>query len=163
MRSVREAFEAARLDADLIDGAVLIVEAALRQAPHDPAMLAYLGALQAMNAGRAVLPWDKMRHARMAMTLLDQAYERRLESGEHEGGWPPDLDILLLRGVAFANFPPFLGRTEPARLCLEAASAHTHFPLLPARYRALVHAHLAVLCEGRETAVANVCSGTKRQ
>ena len=44
MRSVRDAFEAARLGADLIDGAVLVVEAALRGAPDDPAMLAYLGA-----------------------------------------------------------------------------------------------------------------------
>ena len=87
MRSVRDAFEAARLDADLIDGAVLVVEAALRGAPDDPAMLAYLGALKAMKAGRAILPWDKMQHARMAMTLLDQAYERRLEAGDHESDW----------------------------------------------------------------------------
>ena len=145
MRSVRDAFEAARLDADLIDGAVLVVEAALRGAPDDPAMLAYLGALKAMKAGRAILPWDKMRHARMAMTLLDQAYERRLEAGDHESDWPFDLDILLLRGVAYANFPPFLGQAESARLCLETALVHTHFALLPARHRALVHAHLAVL------------------
>ena len=145
MGPVRDAFEAARLDADLIDGAVLLVEAALKERPDDPAVLAYLGALQAMRAGRAVLPWDKMQHARTAAALLDQAFGRRLEAADQESDWPLELDILLLRGVAYANFPPFLGRAGPARQCLEAALAHACFPLLPARHRALVHAHLAVL------------------
>lgn len=164
MGSVREAFETARLDAGRLDDAIAVVEAALEAAPACPLVMAYLGALEAMRAGAAVLPWIKMRHAETAATLLDQAYERRLDPGGQGDDWPADLEILLLRGVAYASFPPFLGRSDQARHCLEAAWAHKHFASVSARYRALAHAHLAVLWRrAREEEAARVHLAHARQ
>lgn len=147
MKAVREAFEAARLDPGRLDDALELAEAFLAARPGHLVAMAYQGSLHAMKAGAAPLPWDKMRHANHAMALLDEAFEGRLAIPLADGvDRPPDLEILLLRGIAYANFPAFLGRARAARLCLEAARTHPGFAAVPVAYRALACAHLAVLC-----------------
>ena len=117
----------------------------MANADHAVAM-AYLGGLHAMKAGEAALPWVKMQHVNAASALLDTAYRRRSDPPANAGSpHPPDLEILLLRGVAYANLPAFLGRAEAARECLEAARGHAAFLTVPSCHRALAYAHLAVL------------------
>ncbi len=153
MNALRDAFEAARLDPARIDPALALAAARLERGPDDPVISAYLGALHAMRAGAATLPWIKMRHANTAISLLDEAFERREGAGA-AADWPADLEILLLRGIAYANFPSFLGQAATARRCLEAARDHPAFAAVPQRYRALACAHLAVLCHRDQQADA---------
>lgn len=154
MNRLREAFEAARLEPARIDQAMALANERLDQVPDDPLVSAYLGALHAMKAGAAALPWIKLRHANTAVALLDGAFERRA-AAPGSADWPADLEILLLRGIAYANFPAFLGQAATARWCLEAARDHRAFVSVPQRYRALACAHLAVLCHrGQEVDAA---------
>ena len=149
MKHVREAFEAARADDDAIGGAICVVESYLAAHPDDLVATAYLGSLHAMCAGASHLPWIKLKHATTASRLLDSAHERWFQdvnSQADDGAYPGDLEILLLRGVAYANFPAFLGKSEVARTCLEDARRHPAFAAIPASYRALAYAHLATLC-----------------
>lgn len=146
MKAVRDAFEAARLGDRDLDDALAVVEAFLAADADHVVAMAYLGALHAMKAGDAALPWIKMKHVNAASTLLDTAHERRFHPlADAASTHPIDLEILLLRGVAYAHFPVFLGRTETARECLEAARGHAAFLTVPPCYRALAYAHLAVL------------------
>lgn len=158
MKALREAFERARLDPGEIDGAIAEAEAFLATNAGHPVATAYQGSLHAMKAGAAVLPWVKLRHANTASALLDDAHERRLDAGAAGHDYPADLEILLLRGVAYASFPAFLGRGADARASLEEAVAHPSFPAIPAHYRALGHAHLAQLhrSAGEEDAAPSV-------
>lgn len=144
MNGIREAFERARTDAGEIDRALAVVEAALAASPGDPVATAYAGSLHAMKAGAAGLPWVKLLHARTATSRLDGAYERRFD-GPAEAG----LEILLLRGIAYASFPAFLGRAEAAADSLAEAVGHPSFAGIAAPYRALAYAHLARLWHDR--------------
>lgn len=149
MKLVREAFEAARTDARAIDDAISVVEDYLAAHPEYVVATAYLGSLYTMKAGPSHLPWVKLKHANAASVLLDSAYRRWLEDGKAEAGpatHPAGLEILLLRGVSYANFPAFLGKADVARDCLEDAEKHSSFAALPAHYRGLAYAHLAALC-----------------
>lgn len=153
MNGIREAFERARLDADEIDRALAATEAYLTANAGHPVATAYRGSLHGMKAGAAFLPWVKLRHVEIASALLDEAHARRREAAAaapHEAAYPADLKILLLRGIAYASFPPFLGRGAAARASLEEAVAHPAFAGIPARYRALAFAHLSLLC-GRDS------------
>lgn len=154
MNALRDAFEAARLDPARIDPALTLAAARLDRTPDDPVISAYLGALHAMKAGAATLPWIKLRHANTAIGLLNGAFERREAATGAAADWPADLEILLLRGIAYANFPSFLGQAATARRCLEAARDHPAFAAVPQRYRALACAHLAVLCHRDQQADA---------
>lgn len=148
MKDIREAFERALANTGQIDQVIAIVEACLRRYPGDPVAGAYLGSLNAMKAGAAALPWVKLKHANIASDLLDRAYDQRHEvAGAQAGPDEPqgELIILLLRGIAYASFPPFLGRGAAARDCLEHATRHAAFPDIPAAYRALALLHLARL------------------
>lgn len=149
MKHVREAFEAARASDDAIDQAISVVERYLAEHPDHLVATAYLGSLHAMYAGSSKLPWIKLKHATTASVLLDRAHERRLERTAPETGeepYPGELEILLLRGVAYANFPAFLGKAEAARTCLEEAWKHPAFGMISAHHQALAFAHLAILC-----------------
>lgn len=148
MRRVREAFERARVSPDEIDRAIDTVMAFLDANEDDPVALAYCGSLHAMKAGASRFPWDKLRNANIATGLLDRAYARRHEAGAEAKtrDHPADLEILLLRGIAYASFPAFLGRENDARTSLEEAIGHRRFAAVPPVYRALVYAHMAVLC-----------------
>ena len=146
MKAVRDAFEAARLGDRDLDEALAVVETFLAANADHAVAMAYLGGLHAMKAGEAALPWIKMKHVNAASALLDTAHRRRSDPpSDAAQTHPPDLEILLLRGVAYANFPAFLGRAETARECLETARDHAAFLTVPSHYRALAYAHLAVL------------------
>lgn len=148
MRAVREAFERARTDAGEIDAAIAVVEAFLAANGDRPVAAAYKGSLHAMKAGASLLPWVKLKHADIASGLLDRAHERRFECAAPASAdvdHPGLLEILLLRGIAYASFPPFLGCGGAARDSLEEAVGHPAFRSIPATYRALACAHLAVL------------------
>lgn len=152
MNGIREVFERARLDAGEIDRALAATEAFLAANAGHTVATAYQGSLHGMKAGAAFLPWVKLRHVEIASALLDEAYARRREAAaapSREAAYPADLEILLLRGIAYASFPPFLGRGAAARASLDEAVAHPAFAGLPARYRALALAHLSLLC-GRD-------------
>lgn len=149
MKHVREAFDAARTDDNAIDRAISTVEGYLAEHPDHLVATAYLGSLHALYAGAAHFPWIKLKHATIASVMLDRAHERWLAGANPESSeeiYPGELEILLLRGVAYANFPAFLGKTEIARNCLEKAAKHPAFAAIPAPYKALAFAHLAVLC-----------------
>lgn len=150
MNGIREAFERARLDAGEIDRALAATETFLAANAGHPVAMAYRGSLHGMKAGAVFLPWVKLRHVEMSSALLDEAYARRREAIPHEAAYPADLEILLLRGIAYASFPPFLGRGGAARASLDEAVAHPAFAGVPARYRALALAHLSLLC-GRDS------------
>jgi hypothetical protein len=149
MKDVREAFERARLDPGEIDRALTIVDSFLAANRECLVTTAYLGSLHGMKAGAAILPWIKLKYVKVASELLDNAYERRSDAaklaldGDEVSG---DLEILLLRGIAYANFPSFLGHRDAARSSLEEAIGHPGFPRVPATYWALAFAHLAALC-----------------
>lgn len=157
MKTVRDVFEAVRLGDGDLDDALAVVEAFLAANADHAVAMAYLGSLHAMKAGQAVLPWVKMKHVNAASALLDAAYRRRSDPlTDAAPTHPPDLEILLLRGVAYANFPAFLGRAETARECLEAARSHAAFLTVPSCYRALACGHLAVLSpHGRQEDAAH--------
>lgn len=149
MKHVRDAFEAARADDDAIGRAIRVAESYLAAHPDHLVATAYLGSLHAMCAGASHLPWIKLKHATTASRLLDGAHERWLQGANRETGdgtYPGELEILLLRGVAYANFPAFLGKSEVARTCLEGAERHPAFAAISAPHRALAYAHLAGLC-----------------
>jgi hypothetical protein len=149
MKDVREAFERALADSRQINAAIAVVQSRLDADADDPVAGAYLGSLNAMKAGAAALPWVKLRHANIAADLLDRAHERRHEVAQKGGtdGHPGELVVLLLRGIAYASFPPFLGRAAAARESLEEAVRHPAFAAVPAVYRALACSHLAILHE----------------
>ena len=156
MKQVREAFEAARTGADTIDRAIAVVESYLSAYPDHPVATACLGSLHAMQAGASSLPWVKLKHATTASALLDMAHSRWFEGTAAQccdADYPGELEILLLRGVAYANFPAFLGKADTARACLQQAERHPAFAMLTARHQALAFAHLAVLHHrtGQET------------
>ncbi len=147
MDRLREAFEHALADNGAIDAAIAVAESCLGGG-DDIVASAYLGSLNAMKAGAATLPWIKLRHANIAAELLDRAYERRNEIGCAPAGGadvPGDLVILLLRGIAYASFPAFLGRGAAARDSLEEAVGNPSFADVPAAYRSLALSHLAEL------------------
>lgn len=149
MHAVREAFEMARLDAGAIDRAIGLAEDFLAANADYPVVVAYLGSLRAMKAGASLLPWVKLKHANVASALLESAYVRRFETGapaSQPDAYPGELEIALLRGVAYANFPEFLGKAEAARASLAEAMENPAFPMVPRHYRALAHVHLAVIC-----------------
>lgn len=149
MKRVREGFEAARTDSGAIDRAISVAESYLAAHPEHVVATAYLGSLYAMKAGASHLPWIKLKHATTAIVLLDDAHQRWLAAGDREcetANHPAGLEILLLRGVAYANFPAFLGKADQAKACLEDAENHPAFADIPASYRALAYTHLAVLC-----------------
>lgn len=149
MKDVREVFERARVDPGEIDRALAITDSFLAANREHPVTTAYLGSLHGMKAGAAILPWVKLKYAKAASELLDSAYERRsgVAKPAHDGNEVSgDLEILLLRGIAYANFPSFLGRGDAARSSLEEAVGHANFSRVPATYRALAYAHLAALC-----------------
>lgn len=146
MKAVRDAFEAARNDDGRIEDAMAVVETFLADAPGHPVAMAYQGGLHALKAAASALPWVKLRHANAAAALLDRAWSEAGRLAADSADRPPDLEIQLLRGIAYAHFPPFLGRAELARQCLDAARAHAAFAAVPTLYRGLAHAHLAVLC-----------------
>lgn len=141
-------FERARVSPDEIDRAIDTTSAFLRANGDDLVVMAYYGSLHAMKAGASRFPWDKLRNANIAMGLLDRAFAHRHEAGEiaNMRDYPADLEILLLRGIAYASFPAFLGRESDARASLEEAIGHRRFAVVPPVYRALVYAHMAVLC-----------------
>lgn len=147
MKELREAFERALAEPGAIDAAIEVAQAFLAAHERHPVAMAYMGSLAGLKAGAATLPWVKLGYANDAAALLDAAYERRHEiagaatDGEPEG----ELVILLLRGIAYANFPPFLGRAEAARECLEQATRHFALCGIPAVYRTLAFSHLAGL------------------
>lgn len=148
MKQLREAFEAARTGRDTVARALAIAETRLAAHPGDLVARAYLGSLHAMQAGAAHLPWVKLKHATLASSLLDEAHRRWFEGAAPQCGdadYPGELEILLLRGVAYANFPAFLGKADAARTCLEQAERHPAFATIPASLQALAFAHLAVL------------------
>ncbi|MGI6856242.1 hypothetical protein [Mesorhizobium sp. 1B3] len=125
------------------------MESYLAEHPDHLVATAYLGSLHAMYAGASHFPWIKLKHATTASAMLDGAHERWLEGANPESSeemYPGELEILLLRGVAYANFPAFLGKTGIARNCLEKAEKHPAFAAIPAPYQALAFAHLAVMC-----------------
>src|SRR5690606_26569092 len=64
VNALRDAFEAARLGPARIDPALALAAARLERGPDDPVISAYLGALHAMKAGAATLPWIKLRQDR---------------------------------------------------------------------------------------------------
>lgn len=157
MKVIREAFERARTDAGEIDRAIAAAEAFLAAHADHPVAMAYQGALHGMKADAVCLPWLKLRHANISASLLDGAYERQNvadapaaggvePSGDSEEDLAGDLEILLLRGVTYTNFPPFLGRGTAARYSLEKAVGHPAFSRVSPAVRALTYAHLAVLC-----------------
>ena len=151
MKDIREAFERARLDPGEIDRALAIADGFLSANREHLVATAYLGSLHGMKAGAAILPWIKLKYAKAASELLDNAYERRFgvaKSACDGDEVPGDLEILLLRGIAYANFPSFLGRGNAARGSLEEAIGHPDFSRVPTTYRALAYAHLAALCRG---------------
>ena len=150
MREVREAFERALADTGEIDAAIALAERFPPFGAGDPVAIAYLGSLNAMKAGHATLPWVKLRHANIASEMLDHAHERRFEPAGQNEGHPAELVILLLRGIAYASFPSFLGRGAAARESLEEAAQHPGFAQIPASYQALVHTHLAALPGARD-------------
>jgi hypothetical protein len=151
MKDVREAFERARTDPAGIDAALAVVEAFLVANGDHVVAEAYQGSLHGMKAGAATLPWVKLRHANVAAALLDAAYQRRFDAtAQWDAAWPGTLEILMLRGVAYASFPSFLGRGEAARASLEEAVRHPAFADIPATYRALARVHLAALGGERE-------------
>lgn len=148
MQPVRDAFERALADSGEIDAAIATVEAWLDGDPGAVLASAYLGSLNAMKAGAALLPWVKLRHAAIAAELLDRAYERRFGIAPAAGGPhdpPADLVVLLLRGIAYASFPPFLGHGPAARESLEQAARHPAFPMVPEAHRTLALSHLSRL------------------
>lgn len=148
MKDVREAFERTLADSGRVDEAIAIAESHLARYPGDPVAGAYLGSLNAMKAGAATLPWVKLRHAGIASELLDRAYDLRhgITGVQARPEEPPgELVILLLRGIAYASFPPFLGRGDAARDCLRQARHHAAFAGIPAAYQALALSHLARL------------------
>jgi hypothetical protein len=149
MKDVREAFEQARVDPGEIDRALVIADSFLATHKDHLVATAYLGSLHGMKAGAAILPWVKLKYSKAASELLDSAYERRFDVAKPK--WDAvsgDLEILLLRGIAYANFPSFLGRRDAARSSLEEAVGHADFSRVPGTYRALAYAHLAALCRG---------------
>ncbi|MGE0340453.1 MAG: hypothetical protein AB7O79_11320 [Xanthobacteraceae bacterium] len=151
MHTVRERFEQARTNRAEIDSAIAVVEEFLASHPQNPVALGYLGSLQGMKADTAVLPWVKLRQVNLAVRLLNEAYQRRFEKEPSADEiYPAELEILLLRGIAFASFPAFLGRGDAARNDLGQAKRHPAFPGIPSRYRALTYAHLAALCARAE-------------
>lgn len=147
-QAVRAAFEGALADPGRVDAAVAVAEAFLAAHAGDPVAMAYLGSLTGMRADAAVLPWVKLRHANAAAALLEAAHARRRDpapAGAEGDAYPAALVVAMLRGVAYASFPVFLGRSEAARDSLEEAVRHPAFPAIPAPYRALACSHLAVL------------------
>lgn len=157
MNDIRQAFEHALVDGERIDEAIAVVARYLELNAGDPVARAYFGSLNAMKAGRAVLPWVKLKHANIAAELLDQAYQGRIEMAPTEGDpgdYPGELVILLLRGIAYASFPPFLGRAAAARDSLYQAVHHPAFPHVPAAHRALALSHLAKLDPGTTAGLA---------
>jgi len=149
VKRVREAFEAARTNNDAIDQAISVVESYLAEHPDHLVATAYLGSLHAMFAGASHFPWIKLKHASTASVMLDSAHERWLAGTNPRSSeelFPGELEILLLRGMAYANFPAFLGKAEVARNCLEEAEKHPAFAAIPASYQALAYAHLTILC-----------------
>lgn len=148
MKEVRAAFERALSSADAVADALGVTEAFLAAHPGHLVATAYEGSLHAMMAGAAQLPWVKLKHANIASVLLDAAHERRREAAAPEpdgAGFRGDLEILLLRGVAYANFPAFLGKAGEARASLREAMEHPAFAAVPAPYQALANSHLATL------------------
>lgn len=147
MKELREAFEQALADPGAVDAAIAVARAFLAAHERHPVATAYLGSLTGLKAGAAALPWVKLGHANAAAALLDAAYERRHEIAGAAAGGEPDgeLVILLLRGIAYASFPRFLGRADAARACLLQATRHAAFPEIPPAHRTLALSHLAAL------------------
>lgn len=147
MKELREAFERALADPGAVDGAVTVTRAFLAAHEGHPVAMAYLGSLSGLKADAATLPWIKLRFANEAVAMLEAAYARRHEfNGAASLGEPHDeLVILLLRGIAYASFPGFLGQGDAARDCLEQAIRHTGFSEIPQAYRALTFSRLANL------------------
>lgn len=148
MKEVREAFERALVDGERIDESIAVVSHYLELNAGNPVAAAYLGSLNAMKAGAATLPWVKLRHANIAADLLDRAYQGRIEMPPTDGSsgdYPGELVILLLRGIAYASFPSFLGRSAAARDSLYQAIHHPAFPNVPPAHRALALSQLEKL------------------
>ncbi len=150
MKRLSEAFERALADPGAVDTAMEAAQAFLTAHEGHPVATAYLGSLTGMKAGAASLPWVKLAHANAAAALLDAAHERRFEALPAADGdaYPAALAILLLRGVAFASFPAFLGRGAAALASLEEAARHPDFAGIPEAHRTLALAHLSRLRGG---------------
>jgi hypothetical protein len=76
-------------------------------------VLAYRGGCEMLRAARAPLPWDKGRHARAGLTLLDRAVREA----------PDDVEIRFVRGMTSYHLPRFFGRSKLAAADLAAAAS----------------------------------------
>ena len=69
-----------------------------------PLLLAYRGACEMLRAATAPLPWDKGKHAKLGLGMLDRSVAAA----------PDDLEVRFVRGMTSYHLPAFFGRARVA-------------------------------------------------
>ena len=69
-----------------------------------PVLLAYRGACEMLRSAAAALPWDKGRHAKAGLGMLDRSVAAA----------PEDLEVRFVRGMTSYHLPAFFGRSKVA-------------------------------------------------
>lgn len=98
--------------------------------PGHPVLLAYQGALLALQGRDAFLPWQKMRAADKGAKLIDAA--RAMLAPAHEQsafrGTPEGGETRLVAARTLLALPEFMGRQASGKQVLEAALASPGYP-----------------------------------
>lgn len=150
--TIRDAFERAETDPGAINDAMDTADALLADHPGDPVVMSYRGGLLGMKARDTSLPWRKIDYAEQSIAVLDEVFQRR--SGTAFADPASELTVLMVRGLTFANFPSFLGRSDAALQALTEATRHPDFAQVKQEDRAMVLAWMSVITvrKGNDTA-----------
>lgn len=141
--TIRDAFALAETDPDTVNDALAAADAFLVDQPGDPVVMSYRGGLLGMKARDAILPWKKIDYAEQSIAVLDEVFQQR--NGTAFADPASKLTILMVRGIAFANFPSFLGRSDDALQALTEATRHPDFTQVKPEDRAVVFAWMSVI------------------
>ena len=110
--------------------------------PNHPIPLAYGGACEALMAGHAFWPWDKISHAERGMEMLDEALDKL--GGAHKKemlrGTPVWFEVHLTAGQTFISLPDDrFHRFKQGKRILSILAKHPDLAKTPPQFQAEVH------------------------
>lgn len=114
--------------------------ALLAQEPANPVLLAYQGAVTAMQARQTLLPWKKMGYAEDGLALLDKALA--LLTAQHDAplqhGTPAVLEVKFTAANTFLAVPGFMNRHERGQKLLDEVLASPLLAQAPLAFKGSV-------------------------